>query len=286
MGELRDRMHQDLARGDYSASTVRQYTACVQNLVDHFGGRSPLKIGTVELRAFMDHVESEKLSVQRRRQYIAALKFLYARTLGRPDLVAWMVYPHEKRRVPVVLSGTEVERLLAAIKNRICLAVACTLYGAGLRIQEALQLEVRDILSERGLLHIRAGKGGHERYAMLSSRLLTTLRTYWRAERPRPPLLFASRLTTDPIHAETVRMALRSATIEAGIQKHVTPHVLRHSFATHQLELGVDIRIIQQLLGHASIRSTSIYAQVNSDLVKRTPSPFDVLGTPAAKRLG
>lgn len=286
MGRIRDQMHQDLVRGGYSASTIRQYLACAQQLADHYEGRSPLRLGPAELRVFVDEVQSRGLSWQRVRQFLAALKFLYGTTLGRPQDVSWIIFPQEKRRVPVVLSGSEVERVLAAIRNPIAHAVGCTLYGAGLRIAEALVLEVRDIQANRGLLHIRAGKGGHERNAMLSPRLLTILREYWRKERPALPFLFTSKQTGKPIHAETVRVALRDAAITAGIEKRVTPHTLRHSFATHQLELGIELRVIQQLLGHASIRSTGIYAHVNSDTVRRTASPLDVLGTPAAKVLG
>jgi site-specific recombinase XerD len=286
MGKIRDRMHQDLVRGGYSASTVRQYLACAQQFADRFEGRSPLKLGSAELRVFVDEVQARGLSWQRVRQFLAALKFLYGMTLGRPEQVSWIIFPQEKRRVPVVLSGSEVERVLAAIRKPTVHAVACTLYGAGLRIDEALHLEVADVQSDRGLLHIRAGKGGHERNAMLSPRLLVILRDYWRKERPARPFLFTSKQTAKPIHAETVRVALRDAAITAGIEKRVTPHTLRHSFATHQLELGIELRVIQQLLGHASIRSTGIYTHVNSDVVRRTKSPLDVLGTPAATVLG
>ena len=286
MGQIRDRMQQDLERAGYSVGTVRHYLACVKDLVHHFDGRSPMRLGQDELRAFVDDLERRKLSPQRVRQYMAAFRFLYAKTLARPDEVAWMSFPRAKRRTPGILSGSEVARVLAAIESVTCRAIATVCYGAGLRIDEARRLEVRDVLSDRGLLHVRSGKGGHERFAMLSPRLLTTLREYWRAVRPTPPLLFPSQSGPRPIHAGTVRAAVREAARAAQIKKRVTPHVLRHSFATHLLEMGVEMRVIQQLLGHASMRSTAVYAQVTSAIVKRTKSPLDVLGTAEAEILG
>jgi len=286
MGTIRDRMQQDLERAGYSTATVRHYLACAKDFVDHYGGRSPLKLGQDEMRAFVEELERRELSAQRVRQYLAALKFLYRKTLGRPDEIAWVSFPRAKRRTPSILSGSEVARVLVAIESMTCRAVATVCYGAGLRINEARRLEVNDVLSDRGLLHVHAGKGGHERFAMLSPRLLATLREYWRAVRPTPPLLFPSALGPRPIHAETVRKALREAASAAKVNKRVTPHVLRHSFATHLLEMGVEMRIIQQLLGHASMRSTAVYAQVTSALVKRTKSPLDVIGTPEAQVLG
>jgi len=283
---IRLRMQQDLKRGDYAPGTIEVYLACVQLFVDHCGGCSPLRLGRDELRAFVDHLLTRKLSPQRVIQYLAALKFLYAHTLGRPVEVSWIKYPRVKRRVPAVLLGSEVERLLAAIELPLFRALATVLYGAGLRVGEALVLEVKDVLSDRGLLHVRAGKGGHERFAMLPPRLLSSLREYRRVVRPKPPLLFPSPRTGGPSDRQALRRALHHAATAANIQKRVTPHVLRHSFATHLLEMGTDMRIIQQLLGHTSIRSTAIYAQVTTGLVKRTKSPLDVLGTPAAEILG
>lgn len=285
MGQIRDRMQRDLERAGYSTTTVRHYLACVRDLVEHFGGRSPLKLGQGEMRTFVDDLERREVSAQRVRQYLAAFKFLYGKTLGRPEQIAWMTFPRSKRRTPSILSGSEVALVLAEIENVKCRAVATVCYGAGLRVNEARCLEVKDVLSARGLLHVR-GKGGHERFAMLSPRLLTTLREYWRAVRPVPPLLFPSALGQRPIHPQTVRTALREAARSARINKRVTPHVLRHSFATHLLEMGVEMRVIQQLLGHASMRSTAVYAQVTSAIVKRTKSPLDVLGTPEAIILG
>lgn len=283
---IRLRMQQDLERGDYSPRTIEVYLACVQTFVDDHGGRSPLRLGRDDMRSFVDGLKARGLSSQRVIQYMAALKFLYAKTLGRPDQVAWMKYPKVRRRTPAVLSGSEVERLLAAIRRPVFRAIAMVLYGAGLRVGEALLLEVVDVQSERGLLHVRAGKGGHQRYAMLPPRLLAALREYWRAQRPEPPLLFPSPHTGRPLHRQCLRQALRKAAVAAGISKRVTPHILRHSFATHLLEMGTELRVIQQLLGHVSIRSTTIYAHVTASLVRRTRSPLDVLATPEASVLG
>jgi len=286
MGQIRDRMQQDLGRAAYSMGTVKNYLACVQHYVDHFGGRSPLKLGQEEMRAFLEYLERRELSPERVRQYLAALKFLYGKTLGRPIEVAWVSFPRSKRRTPSVLCGSEIARVLAAIESLTYRTIAAVCYGAGLRIGEARRLEVKDVLSDRGLLHVRHGKGGHERFAMLSPRLLITLREYWRAVRPTAPLLFHSVRSGGLVHATSLRVALRKAAAAAGIDKRVTPHVLRHSFATHLLEMGVEMRVIQQLLGHSSIRSTAIYAQVTTAIVKRTKSPLDVLGTPEAAVLG
>ena len=283
---IRDRMQQDLERGGYAKHTIRHYLVAALAFVRYSGDRSPLQLGQQELRAFVAHLEERQLSEGRMRQYLAALKFLYGRTLGRPHEVAWIVYPRSKRTPPKVLSGSEVERVLRHVDSVLHRAIAHTLYGAGLRLSEALHLEVRDVDAARHLLHVRHGKGGHERFAALSPRLLLILREYWRALRPEPPLLFPSRRTGKVMDPQTFRNALQKAARHSGVVKHVTPHMLRHSYATHLLELGVDVRIIQQLLGHASIRTTARYAQVTSALVRRTPQPLDLLGSAKADVLG
>jgi integrase/recombinase XerD len=286
MAELRNRMQRDLERGGYTSATIRHYLRCAQKFVDHFQGRSPMLLGQREIRLFVEHLYTRELSPQRVRQYLAALKFLYGRTLGRPQEVAWIAFPRAKKRTPSILCGSEVARLLVAIENPTLHAIACVCYGAGLRIEEARHLEVRDVLSARGLLHVRNGKGGHQRFAMLSPSLLATLRQYWKTMRPSGPLLFPSRRSGRAFHPDTVRAAIHAAARAAGIDKRVTPHVLRHSFATHLLEMGTEMRVIQQLLGHSSIHSSALYAQVTGALVKRTPSPLDLLSTPQAAILG
>jgi site-specific recombinase XerD len=161
-----------------------------------------------------------------------------------------------------------------------------TTYGAGLRIGETCSLEIGDIDSKRMVIRIRDGKGGRDRYAMLGDRLLEGLREYFRLVRPAGPHLFPGERPGTAVSPDSVRAVLKKAVVKAGITKHVTPHILRHTFATHILEAGVDIRTIQALLGHRSIRTTQIYAQVSTDTIRRTKSPLDLLGTKKGEVLG
>jgi site-specific recombinase XerD len=179
--------------------------------------------------------------------------------------------------LPPVLSTDEVTALFGAISVRMYLAIALVLYGAGLRIAEVLALEVTDIDGARGVIRVRHGKGDRAREAKLSSNLYQWLRRYWADERPPRPYIFASRHTGRPPRAETVRRALEMAAEEAGIHKRVTPHVLRHSFATHLLDIGTDLRVIQVMLGHRSVRTTARYTRVSTKLMRETPSPLDLL---------
>lgn len=286
MERISDRMRRDLERGGYRDRTITHYLRDAREFVEHFDGRAPGKMGRSEVRAFLEHVERRDLSDQRVRQYMAALKFLYARTLGRPEAVSGFVWPKKRKRTPTVLTGDEVQRLLAAIEHPTYRAIAHVLYGAGLRIEEARALEVRDVLSSRGLLHVRHGKGGHERYASLSPRLLEALRSYWREQRPPLPMLLPSPRTGGPFSTKSVRDSLKLAAAAARIDKRVTPHVLRHSYATHLLELGVQMRVIQQLLGHAHESTTGMYAHVTGAIVKSTHSPLDLLGTAEGRVFG
>jgi site-specific recombinase XerD len=176
-----------------------------------------------------------------------------------------------------VLSLEEVHRLLGALRQPVYQAIAMVLYGAGLRIAEALVLEVTDIDGARGVIHVRKGKGGKAREAKMSPALHSWLQEYWDRYRPTAPHLFASRTTHKPPIAASVGAALRKAANAAMIKKRVTPHVLRHSFATHLLEHGTDVRVVAHLLGHASLTSTMRYARVTEKLVRETPSPLDLL---------
>jgi site-specific recombinase XerD len=277
-------MEQDLELGGYMPCTSKRYVRAVERLCEHYC-RSPDRLGQDDLRGYVEHLRENKTGVSVLKVQMAGIRFFYATTLGRPELVAWMSWPRQPAKLPVVLSGSEVEGLLAAMSNPMFRAIAMVMYGAGLRVSEACVLEVTDIDSARGLIHIRHGKGDRERYAMLGERLLAALRDYWTAMRPPRPYLFPGADPRKPISPDNVREAIKSAVEACRFTKRVTPHVLRHSFATHLLDSGADVRVIQELLGHASIRTTMRYAQVSRAKVAKTQSPLDMLGTPEGKKV-
>ena len=209
-------------------------------------------------------------------QTVAALRFFYGVTLGMAEIPERIAYAREPRRLPVVLSADEVVRFLEAVPSLKARAALTTAYAAGLRVSEVTGLRVADIDSGRMMIRIEHGKGGKERYVMLSAQLLAILRTYWRLARPEH-WLFPGRDATRPIEPTTLHAACRSARAAAGIGKKVTVHVLRHSFATHLLESGVDIRVIQVLLGHANLAATARYTHASQGLIGRTASPLEAL---------
>ena len=286
MGVLRDRMEADLRLRNLRPSTQANYLRYVQRFVAHYR-RSPEEMGWEEVRGFLLHLRDEKhLSPSTQKVCAAALKFLYSVTLNRPEVVKSFCIPKVPHKLPEVLSGSEVEELFGAVRSIKYRALIMTTYGAGLRIGEVCRLHVADINSKRMLLRVREGKGGHERYVMLSERLLAVLRVYWKETRPKGPYLFSGSESDKPLSPESVRRVLRKAVKQCGITRQVTPHTLRHSFATHLLESGTDIRTIQVLLGHRSIATTTVYAQVSARHIARTTSPLDVLGTDKASALG
>ena len=267
---------QDLALANYAKTTRDRYIGTARHLSDRFG--KPLaELTREELRTYVEEITSRGKSASWVIGQLAALKFLYRKTVGRPELVSFVSYPKRHLTLPTVLSLEEVGALLGAIRVARYQAVVMVLYGAGLRITEALALHVGDIDGARGVIRVRHGKGNKAREAKLSATLSDWLRKYWGRERPPQPYLFASRKTGKPPTADTIRAALADAAKKAWINKRVTPHVLRHSFATHLLEQGTDVRVVGALLGHASLASTARYAQVTEKLVRQTPSPLDLL---------
>ena len=286
MGALRDRMETDMRLRDFRPATQSQYLHCVRQLTKHYG-RSPAELGEEEVRGFLLYLRDDRgLGSKSISTYTAALKFFYGITLHREEMVPSLGSPKVRTQLPVILSGTEVAAVLGAIRSHELRTLATVLYASGLRISEACALEVSDIDSERMLIHVRDGKGGRDRFALLSPQLLETLRRYWRAERPEPPYLFPSPRSRQTLHPSTVRKTLHRAALRCGVTKRVTPHLLRHCFGAHMLELGTDIRVLQALLGHRSIQTTQLYVQVSTNRIARTQSPLDLLGTPAGKVLG
>jgi integrase/recombinase XerD len=285
MGQLRDRMEADLKLAGYSPLTRKIYLLYARRYTKHFR-RSPEEMGEKEIRTYLLHlIEDRHASRGTIRQVRAALTFLYSVTLRRETEVAHLPVMRPQHRLPTVLSGTEVSALLDAVASPKYRAILMALYAGGLRISEGCALKPEDIDSRRMLIHIRAGKGGRDRYTVLSMRLLEHLREYFQTYRPQV-WLFPSEATDGHISPSTVRTVFRRALVAAGVKKHATPHVLRHSFATHLIESGVDVTVIQALLGHQSLRATAVYTHVSVELIGRTRSPLDVLGTPQAAVLG
>lgn len=270
------RLAYDLELAGRSASTRRIYLAAVRDFMK-FHGRAPSLMDQPQIREWVDELRKHGLSSQRLRHHLSAIKFLYARTLGRPNAVSFLSFPKDRHRLPTVLAIEDVQGLLRALVEPKYRMFFAFLYGTGLRLSEGCRVQTGDIDGRRGVLRVRAGKTHKERAVALSAPLLETLRAYWRIVRPASPWLFASRRGTQ-LNAEVARTALGRAALAAGLHQRVTPHVLRHSFATHALEAGVDLRVIQVVLGHGSIRTTARYATVSLEMISQCSSPFDRLG--------
>ena len=276
MSQLRRQMIEDLRLANYAASTTRIYVQAIRALAGHFE-RSPASVSREELREYVTGLRGRCRSASRFRQHLAAIKFLYGKTLGRSEDVSFITFPPLRSKLPTVLSVAEVSTVLAAIEQPTYRAVATTIYATGLRVAEVCPLETRDIDAPRGIIHVRHGKGRKERLVPLSPRLLALLRRHWDRERPEPPYLFAAPVARGPARPASVRKALSKAARAVGLTKRVTPHVLRHSFATHQLDAGTDVRLIQAMLGHASIRSTTRYTRVSAAQLRKAKSLLDEL---------
>jgi len=285
MGELYDRMARDLKLKNLAVGTQQQYLACCQRFAAYHW-RSPRVMGLEEAKEFLGHLMSCGGSPERLKMHVAGLKFLYETTLERPEVAKGLPWPKVPQKKPDILSGREVERILKAMTSTVPMMVVLTAYGAGLRVSEAVQLHAGDVDGQRRVIHVRQGKGKKDRYVMLPARLLTALRGYWEKVRPTGEWLFPGKTKGRHLHATAVNWALKEAVKRVGLKKRVTAHTLRHSFATHLLELGIDIRVIQELLGHKSLRTTAGYTQVSTKHIARVTSPLDVLGTKRAAVLG
>lgn len=286
MHSLYHEFESDLKFRGLSEGTVVRYSLCLRHFM-RFADAPVDKIGHYQVRNYLKYLlYHEKMGPANYKMHLAAVKFLFNATLERPSVVANLPWPKVPRTLPDILSGQEVEALLAAAESKKHHAIFATLYSAGLRISEACSLTVNDIDSSRMVIHVRDGKGKKDRFTILSKRLLEVLRDYWRRERPVLPYLFPGDIPGRPITQEAIRQGLRPAAKAAGLRKRVTPHTLRHTFACHLLASGVSLPVIQQLLGHASIRTTMLYLQVSFEQIRGTVSPLDLLGTPNGQQLG
>ncbi|WP_020201290.1 site-specific integrase [Cupriavidus sp. WS] len=278
---LRQRMIEDMRMRKLGDKTQTQYIRAVRRFAV-FLGRSPDTASTEDLRRYQLHLVDHGISPVSLNAAITGLKFFFEVTLGDAQRMAKMRPVRIPRTLPVVLSPDEVGRLLAAagnLKHQTALAVA---YGAGLRASEVVALKVTDIDSERMTLRIEQGKGRKDRYAMLSPVLLERLRVWWRVAHAQGKMLdggwlFPGLNPIEPLTPRQLNRAIHAAAQDAQIEKHVSMHTLRHSFATHLLEQKVDIRVIQVLLGHKKLETTALYAQVATDLLREVVSPLENL---------
>ena len=274
--QLRRHMIEDMTIRKFVAKTQHDYVQRVKEFAV-FLGRSPASASKEDIRRFQLHLASNGAGTPKMNATAAALRFFFNVTLDRHELAAQASFVHEPRKLPVVLSPDEVRRMLEAapgLKYKAALSIA---YGAGLRVSEVVSLKVSDIDSERMLIRVEQGKGRKDRNAMLSPVLLELLREWWKVCRSRGWLFPGGRNPVQPMTTRQLTRACHTAAQAAEIKKRVTPHTLRHSFATHLLEQGIDVRVIQVLLGHAKLDTTALYTCVATKTIREVVSPLDHL---------
>jgi len=273
MSPLRRRMIEDMTIRKFAPKTQHDYVQGIKNFAV-FLGRSPDTASFEEVRRYQLHLVASGVGVPTINQTVSTLRFFFKVTLGRPEIVEHTHAIHEARKLPVVLSPEEVVQLLDAapgLKYKAALSVA---YGAGLRATEVISLKVSDIDSKRMIIRVEQGKGGKDRNVMLSPHLLDLLRAWWKAARPRG-WLFPGRDPAQPMTTRQLNRACHAAAQMAEINKRVSLHTLRHSFATHLLEQNTDVRVIQVLLGHANLETTVLYTQVATKMISEVKSPLE-----------
>ena len=292
MTSLRQRVLNELQRRNYSPQTARGYIHAIKQCAEFFG-KSPEQLGGDEIRQFELHLLKEKkLAPGTVEGRMSALRFLYKKVLKRRDIAYDdLIFPKVPRKLPVVLSPEEITRMIEAAPNLMHRTILMLLYATGIRRAEASLLKVNDIDSERMVIHILQGKGSRDRDVSMTPKLLETLREYWRWKRPKVylfPSTEGHRGEERPISNRTVWYACKEAAARAGIKKRIGPHTLRHSFATHLMEAGTDLRTIQLLMGHAHLEHTTVYLHVSHSHLHAAPNPLDQITvrshTPSRKR--
>jgi len=275
---LRQRMLEDLRIRNYAPSTVACYTRSVAEFASYFD-RSPDKLGPKEIRQWQLYLLNEKkVRLPTYIQAICGLRFFYRNTLHRKIDVDRFPLPRYETKLPVILSKAEVKALLEAPKSLGERAILATMYGAGLRVSEVVNLKVSDLDRERKVIHVRGGKGHKDRQVMFSDSLREVLAAWWRWRRPKD-WLFPGEKPGKPVSRETVHRMCKTAARLAGIGKRVHPHALRHAFATHLLDDGVSLPVIQALLGHLNLKTTARYLHVSDVALRSAKSPLEMLGS-------
>jgi len=278
MTPLRQRFIDDLRLRNYAARTIESYVSQVVYFAKHFG-RSPDLLGPEEVRAYQLHMLQQRVSWSSFNQAVSALRLLYGTTLGRPEQLPMIPYGKRPKVLPSVLAPEEVLRLIDAAETPRDRVFVQTGYGGGLRLSELLHLQITAIDSARMVIHVRHGKGGKDRLVPLSPRLLEELRAYWRLCRPRT-WLFPGHKPGRPISTGNMQRRFSRLVRRVGLSKHCSIHTLRHCYATHLLEAGVDLVTLQMLLGHKSLETTARYLHVSTQRLRQTPSLLDLLVLP------
>ncbi len=280
MTKLRQRMLEELQRRNFSPTTIRCYLRVVEDFARYFDTR-PDRLSQEHLRQYHLHlIQERKLAVKTIGLHIAALRFFFVKTLRRPYLKLDLPYPKMPKRLPTVLSEEEVARLIDSANNLLDYTMLMTLYATGMRRAELIRLKVSDIDSQRMIIHIRQGKGNRDRDVPLPPKLLTTLREYWSWMKPGTylfPGMVDNWRADKPLTPKCVWLAVHDAAKRAGIKKRVSPHTLRHSWATHLLENGTDLRTIQMLMGHADLRATSVYLHLSRRHLQAVANPVETM---------
>jgi len=277
MSRLRDRMIEDLRLRGRADNTIGTYVRCVRKLVE-WAGVAPGKINAAMVRAFLLYLMDERgLAASSHGVYAGAITFFFAVTMHRPEVVADVVRRKVPMSLPVVPSRAQIARLIEGASILKHQAMMVTLYGAGLRVSELRCLHIADVDSQSMVIHVRESKGFRARDALLSPGMLATLRRYYASCRPGGPYMFPGYRAEAPVSRNAVSKAMNNAARNAGLDFRVYPHLMRHAFATHLLEDGVDLRTVQVLLGHSSMRSTMGYVHVSEARRHAVRSPFDAL---------
>lgn len=276
MSQIYTRFRDDMALAGLAQTTQTFYLSSARAYAEFFG-RDLEQLGHEELRVWSKHLLDSGVGDGRLRQHFAAMRFLYNKTLARPETAAFLSFRCKAGPILEVLSAEQVKRVLGRLHRPRFQMLFTTMYATGLRLKEARHLETDDVNAERGVIVVRHAKGGRDRLAPLSATLLQQLRAYWKAQRPTAPFLFPSSVRAAPMSADVARRALKRAAREAGIAVKVSPHTLRHCFATHLLEAGTELRTIQVLLGHSSIQTTAHYSRVASGLIAGATDLLELL---------
>jgi len=282
MTALRQRLIEDMQVRNYSPRTVEAYVAAVAKLAKHWM-KSPDQLTGEDVRAFQVHLLSVKTSWSQFNQIVCGLRFFYRTTLGRPEVVVMLPYGKRPKSMPVVLSMEEVAQLLAAAKPGRERMLLETAYGCGLRISELLGLQVTDIDASRMVVTVRHGKGAKDRQVPLSSRLLTSMRAWWCTHRQKP-WLFPGKTPAGHLSDGMVQRLAQRVVARAQLRKKATLHTLRHSYATHLLEAGVDVVTLQKLLGHSDLSTTARYLHLSTRQMQKLPNVLDLLGLPKEEK--